>query len=102
MALLYGLRGTLMHYRTDPEHPIDTSTSLQRLVARFPKAVTSDADVSTEHLLTPNLAEWAVSRVSDAIVGLYQCGWEPPRPRWLELVDPDRLAKNPSRPRTGN
>ena len=36
------------------------------------------------------LAEWAVDRVSEAIRGLYQCGWEPPRPRWLELVDPER------------
>lgn len=93
IALLYGLRGRLMHYRADPEHPGDTSTSLQRLVARFPNAVTFDADVSTEQLLTPNLAEWAVSRVSDAIRGLYQCGWDPPRPRWFELVDTGRLAK---------
>jgi hypothetical protein len=93
IALLYGLRGKLMHYRADPEHPVDTSTSLQRLVARFPEAVTSDADVSTAQLLTPHFAEWAVDRVSKAIEGLYQCGWEPPRPRWLELVDPTRLAK---------
>lgn len=93
IALLYGLRGKLMHYRADPEHPVDTSTSLQRLAARFPKAVTSDADVSTEQLLTPNFAEWAVDRVSGAIKGLYRCGWEPPRPHWLELVDPGRLAK---------
>ncbi len=93
VALLYGLRGRLMHYRADPEHPVDTSTSLQRLVARFPKAVTADLDVSTSQLLTPNLAEWSVDRVSRAIKGLYQCGWEPPRPRWLDLVDPDRLAQ---------
>lgn len=93
IALLYGLRGKLMHYRADPEHPIDTSTSLQRLVARFPEAVTSGADVSTGQLLTPHFAEWAVDRVIAAIKGLYQCGWEPPRPRWIELVDPERLAK---------
>ncbi|GEM_PF-5531963 len=93
IALLFGLRGKLMHYRADPEHPVDTNTSLQRLVARFPKAATSDADVSTEQLLTPHFAEWAVDRVSGAIRGLYQCGWEPPRPRWLELVDPGRLEK---------
>jgi hypothetical protein len=93
IALLYGLRGRLMHYRVDPEHPVDTSTSLQRLVARFPTAVTSAADVSTAQLLTPHLAEWAVERVSEAIKGLYKCGWEPPRPGWLELVDPGRLAK---------
>jgi len=93
IALLYGLRGKHMHYRADPEHPVDTSTSLQRLVARFPKAVPSDADVSTDQLLTPHFAEWAVDRVSEAIKGLYQCGWDPPRPRWFELVDPSRLAK---------
>lgn len=92
VALLYGLRGKLMHYRADPEHPSDTSTSLQKLAARFPKAVTSDADVSTAQLLTPHFAEWAVDRVSEAIKGLYQCGWEPPCPRWLQLVDPGRLA----------
>jgi hypothetical protein len=94
IALLYGLRGKLMHYRADPEHPVETSTSLQRFVARFPKAVTSDGDVSTEQLLTPNLAEWSVDRVSEAIRGLYKCGWEPPRPRWLQLVDPGRMAKS--------
>ena len=93
IALLYGFRGKLMHYRADAEHPVDTSTSLQRLVTRFPKAIASGADVSTDQLLTPHLAEWAVDRVTEAIKGLYQCGWEPPRPRWLELVDPGRLAK---------
>lgn len=93
IALLYGLRGKLMHYRADAEHPVDSSTSLQRLVSRFPKAITSGADVSTGQLLTPHLAEWAVDRVTGAIKGLYRCGWEPPRPRWLELVDRGRLAK---------
>ena len=74
IALLYGLRGKLMHYRADAEHPVDTSSSLQRLVARFPKAITSDADVSTDQLLTPHFAEWAVDRVTGGIKGLYQCG----------------------------
>ena len=92
VASLYGLRGRLMHYRVDPEHPIDTATSFQRLVARFPESVRTEADVSTAELLTPLLAEWAVERISKAVKDLYKSGWEPPRPRWLELVDPQRFA----------
>ena len=37
IALLYGLRGSLMHYRAVPEHPVDTSTSLQRFASPFSK-----------------------------------------------------------------
>lgn len=93
IGLLYGLRGILMHYRADPEHPVETKTSLQGLAARFPKAIASEGDVSTQQLLTPRMAEWAVDRITQAIVGLYKCGWGPPRSVWLKLLDPDRLVE---------
>lgn len=93
VVLLYGLRGILMHYRAEPEHPIATTTSLQRLTSRFPEVVTADAEVSVDRLLTPSFAAWAVERVTDAIRGLYRCGWDPPRPRWFQVIDPDRLRR---------
>jgi hypothetical protein len=93
VELLYGLRGILMHYRPVPEHPDETRTTFQRMAERFPAAVVGEGEISTERLLTSELASWAVEVIEAAIKQLYDVGWSPPRPFWLELVDPDEWAR---------
>ena len=103
--LLYGFRGALMHYKPQPEHPVDTRTSLQRLLNRFPPESVREAapppsdqaagfvafaNTSLSRLLTPELASWAVDVLEATIRATYQAGWEVPRPLWIPFVDPTR------------
>ena len=97
VILLYGLRGELMHYAPQPEHPVATTTSLQRLLRRFPRGIVRELQtpsesgevplsVSLSRLLTPELANWACEVLEATIKAIYRIGWEVPRPRWLTLV----------------
>jgi hypothetical protein len=89
---LVGVRGLLAHYDPQAEHPTATRTSLQRLAPRLGVSLPAErvAHVSLDALLTPRLARWALDLTAQVIRQLYEAGYEPPRPRWLRLVDPAR------------
>jgi hypothetical protein len=97
---LYGLRGLLMHYRPSPEHPAEKRTTFQRMAERFPDAVTRETELSTASLLTPDLARWAVEVFERTISSLYEEGWDPPRPQWLQMLDPEGWSTG--RPRSSS
>ncbi len=90
LRALVGFRGLLAHYDVQEEHPVDTQTSLQRLADRL--APDATGDIAFYVLVTPIATSWARDVMIAVVKGLYEVGYEPPRPRWIPLVDPDRWA----------
>jgi hypothetical protein len=91
LTLLVGLRGLLIHFDPQEEHPRLTRTSFQRLCDRvgiqIPK---EDVDwLSLEFLLTPDLADWCVDLTTRVLRSLYGAGYHAPRPRWTPFLRGD-------------
>jgi len=91
--LLYGLRGKLVHYKVQEEKPNDPAyiSRLEALERRLFKDRRPQGDISLDRMLTTELAQWVRKLVFDLISALYKAGYEPPRPRWIELIDPKRF-----------
>jgi hypothetical protein len=92
VRMLVGLRGLVAHYDPQEEHPTFTRTSLQRLAPRLGVSLPDEnvAVGSLDLVLTPEMSRWAFDLTCRVIQQLYNAGFEPPRPRWLDLVDSSR------------
>lgn len=92
--LLIGLRGQLVHYDVQEEKPNDPGhmSRLEALERRLLQDKRQQGDVSLERILSAELAEWVKLLVTGLICALYKSGYEPPRPRWLSIVDPARFG----------
>ena len=91
--LLYGLRGFLVHYEVQLEKPNDPgyTSRLKALERRLLKDQRPQGEISLDRMLTAEFAQWVRKLVFDLISALYKAGYEAPRSRWIELIDPRRF-----------
>jgi hypothetical protein len=91
--LLYRLRSFLVHYEVQLEKPNDPgyTSRLKALERRLLKDQRPKGEISFERMLTAEFAQWVRELVFNLISALYKAGYEAPRPRWIELLDPRRF-----------
>lgn len=94
LRLLISLRGRITHYSVQEEHPNNKKflSKLERLEKHVLGKKQLKGAVSTERLLNPAVAIISKRVVIETISALYKIGYEPPRPRWIEVVDSQRFG----------
>lgn len=94
LRLLISLRGKIVHYTVEEEKPNNQNVlfKLQKLEKYLLKNRILQDSVSTERLLNPKTAVISKEIVFEVVKVLYKSGYEPPRPRWVTLIDPKRFG----------
>lgn len=94
LRIVVALRGLIAHYTVQEEHP--NNKDLLSKLEKFENRLLGNkinGIVSTERILAPQLALSSQKLVIEVIDSLYKSGYEPPRPRWIEIIDPQRFNK---------
>lgn len=96
VKILIMLRGRVAHYSVEEEYPNNKEvlSKLQRLEKYIFNNHESVGLVSTQRLLNPKTTLISMNITTEVIKSLYNSGYEPPRPRWIELIDPKRFGGN--------
>jgi hypothetical protein len=99
VEFLVGLRGKLVHYNPEAEHPNNDKiiTKLEKLEKRLFGKNATPGLVTTERMLTTVTAEISEKIILEVTKKLYKSGYSPLRARWLETIDPDRHKAHPRR-----
>lgn len=94
LTLLVSLRGKIVHYSPEGEHPNNKElvSKLEKLEKRLFGNKKSGSSVSSERILVPETAEISRKIIIELVRSLYRSGYEPPRPRWVTLIDPKRFG----------
>lgn len=95
LGLFTNLRGFLVHFNVIEDYPNDPTfkNNLEELEKRIFGNNKLKGEVTLARILNPLFAEAIQKYVVALIKELYRAGYEPPRPRWVELIDPTRFGK---------